>query len=515
MSGMSFLESCFDVNRDKTPAQLGSYKLDLCTGSEVDGVPISKFFVEGAMIFTMSFCKNLGYSHSGEEALVQWQSPSGSQLYWGSLNRNTGLYRTTAPNNHAYHGFALLGYLIGVAQLHPGLIEAHEATISLMEARDFNSISPEVLGRLAVALADALRRAEPTKSPAQGWVLQEVQNPLEEMPEVMQDLRPYMIQIDDFHALLQAVAVPMDMRDGARYQGPELLVLRRFIARRQHVALLGPPGVGKSICGFEALKLEGFEVPGQDYQLFTGHDEVKSMDFLGGWQPDGAGGFRWVDACLVRAMTAKGGKGQPIFVEEWTRMPTRAQNMFISALSDGYVVLNEKPDANGEGEIVRAGPDFVLVADMNADPAADDLDTYGAAFASRVRKIEYTYPMTAHLLQILASEMPEAPMMLRSGVATTYDAIHKRWVSRDLMAPMSPRAALQWISDILAEIGDDKEGQQDPVLIRQKAALAAPWTWLRDVAGTDPKLRKILLDDVEASFRKAAAGRKTAKAVVG
>lgn len=285
---------------------------------------------------------------------------------------------------------------------------------------------------------------------------------------------------------------------GSVFQGPQIDHLKSFIFRKKHVVLLGPPGTGKTLAAMEALSLTGYPVAGEDYQIFSAHEEVRTSDFLGAWQPDGKGGFDFVPGVLVRAMQANDGKGCPLLVEEFTRMPRRSQNIFISALSDGYITLNEKHSGDGTPEIVRAGPDFVFIADMNVDPMSDDIELFGGAFASRVRKIEFGHPDRTTMSFILLHKFPEIEHRLNDALVTAYDLIMKKFIAGEFTTPVSPRGIIFWMEDLLDSIRDIN----DVSALRIKAKKTAEMTWLRDVAGNNQNLRRELLSLVDSIFRK-------------
>lgn len=502
---INFYQSCFDPDTDRTPVQINSFRLALKTGDLINDKAISKFFVEGVILFAANGCERFGYVQGSKEQVfgAAWRIPGVKTLFWGTLDFTTGVFSTNAQNNFARQGLGLLGMGAAFAAKSEGFRAAWVDFLNQLEAKQTEALNATTMGALAVEVARGLERMSPSNT-LECWAYHH--STIEAAPEV-QDLRNHFVTVEDFLTLAGVFDAPSQFE--SRFQGPQLKLVRNLLKRRKHTVLLGPPGVGKTVSAFEALALESFTEAGKDFQLFTGHDEVKSADFLGAWQPTGTPGqFTWVPGCLVRAMTAHGGRGQPILVEEFTRMPTRAQNMFISALSDGYVVLNEKPDPNGAGEVIKAGPDFVLLADMNVDPSADDIELYGAAFSSRVRKVEYDYPSTAGLLQILAQDVPTTTITIRAAIVGAYDAIMKRWKAAELPQPISPRACVQWAEEIVALL--DASGTAELSLVRAAAWQGAELTWLRDVAGTDVKVRKTLASDVEAVFRKAFASSKRA-----
>lgn len=508
MTQLSLYGRCFDATLDTSIASLGSVTTYIRTGDVVAGFSQSKFLIEGVLLFLGGRVQRMGFSSTTPtEFAVEWVSPASRTHYQAVLDLKSGRFLTSAPNNFALHGFALAGFGAALAHQRSAFRTRWVELLADLSTAGIDACTDETLAGIASELSQALVGMDPLRAEGHGW-FQELSHNALIFDDRVVDVRDHMLTVESFVALTNAFTDKAQGDGGTRFQGTQLRNVRSLLRRRKHTVLLGPPGVGKTISAFEALALEGYTKVGVDFQLFTGHDEVKSADFLGGWQPSGeVGRYTWVSACLVRAMTANEGRGQPILVEEFTRMPTRAQNMFISALSDGYVVLNEKPSATGEGEVITAGPDFVLLADMNVDPAADDIDVFGAAFSSRVRKVEYDYPSPTALMTILEHEVGDSTKLQRQAITSMYDALLKRWRGQEIEAPISPRACVHWLEDIVAEMAERASDDQN--LLRLVAQDTAAMTWLRDVAGTNASLRKVLLSDAEACFRRAGGGVKS------
>ena len=513
----SILQSCFDAACDPTPAYVLPLTVNLKTGDTIGDRPVSKYFAETVLLYCLGYVYAMGFlpesalpsvraertpqAETGPLVVARWVDPITRTAYWAELHLQTRSFRTSASAGEACRGFGLVG--LAAALVHPASRLRETWTALLVHTQTIPglaSLTPASVGPIALSIADALVGILPTTDPpGDGW--HQIVAPLDYTPPSVDDLKDRLLTVDDFLDLLQYLAC--DDLTPARFQGPQLQILRGLIRRRKHTVLLGPPGTGKSVCAFEALALEQYAVKGVDYQIFMGHDDVKAADLLGAWQPtESAGLFRWVAGPLVRAMTAHGGKGQPILVEEFLRMPRRAQNIFITALSDGYLVLNEKPDDHGRGELIEAGPDFVFLADMNVDAAADDLELYGAAFASRVRKLVYGYPSEAVLLHILTETLPTTTPAIRAGLVATYTRVLARFELGDVVCPLSPRACLQWGEELAAAL-PSAALMADSSAVRTAAAAAAHTTWLTDVAGFTAANQQPLLDDIEAQFRKA------------
>lgn len=471
-------------------------------GATVCGVSVATVqpvpaFHYAVLLYLGGHVEHLGWdAENPSQITVQWRSPVDGTMWTRCVSAEGKYVSASDPGTwESLVAMGLAGMVLATRRQTANFCRAWPQLITALRLHPERTVYqgaelPEVVAAITQALADA--GADNWNELTQSWVMK---RPV--------DVRDQFITETQFDAFQRAINEP-DLLDGTRFQGPQLGQLVDLIGRRKHTVLLGPPGVGKSLSAFEALSIAGFSTRGEAFQLCTGHDDIRPSDFLGAWQPtEVPSKYQWVDGPLVRAMTANGGEGQPILVEEWTRMPRRTQNVFISALSDGFVVLNEKHGNDGRPTLVMAGPKFVLIADMNVDPAADDLDVYGAAFASRVRKLEYDYPSATVLSRIVEDAVPGIPEGIAQAVAAVYKAVMSRFEVHQVIAPLSPRGCVHFAEEIVASF-NGAAGPLSPMRVRESAMEAARLTWLRDVAGVDVKLRELLLNDVEAHFRKVA-----------
>lgn len=460
--------------------------------------------LRGTTVVITGALSHFGYEQTvpatTDKLIIRWTSPDNpGEVIHSRMNFATREFETTNAA-HALVSFSMMGIGAAIKYGIPAFKDTWAAFLANGHRVTTDAITLEVVGEISDIAYGALRygagpwpkKLTPGSEPVNDWKISVV--PVSTLRDLkMTNIRNSLANLDDFDTLMEVHQDTAVTGKRARFQGEQLEQVQRFLERHKHVALLGPPGVGKSLCSFEVLRLLGFERKGIDYQLFTCHEEVKSSDLIGAWQPNGKGTFDWVDGPLVRAMTANGGKGQPMLVEEFTRMPTKSQNIFISVLSDGYLVRNEKPGADGVGELVLAGEEFVLLTDMNVDPAVDDIDLYGAAFARRVRKIEFSYPKVDMLQRILRSETG-CSSQVASAAGKVYDHVMKLHLAHDVAHPINPGSMVQWMEDYLSMM-------EDGLTERVSAQQSAKHTWLRDVAGTEEKLRNSLLNEIEAAFR--------------
>ena len=504
-------DSLFSPSKYPNIAQSGQFTLSptITTGDRLprkspdnprDGIA-STPIMEGIMAFVLGGVVYFGYVGTNhDEFMVVWEAAdqgSKKSTIFGRFNLKT---RVVEVSDIKFMGQAigLLGMGAAYAQGNRTFKEVWGAFLTEVANSQVAAITTDSIGCISDICYGAIRYGNVWPAdPASKSLLPDVT--VKEAPELTkvvldpnQSLRNAVSYPDDFEIFMQVEEDALGEKR-TRFIGEQLDQVIRFVGRRKHLALLGPAGTGKTVSAFEALAVLGFKTKGVDYELFTCHEEVKASDLLGAWQPDGMGGFIWVDGPLTRAMKGNGGLGKPILVEEFTRMPVKSQNIFISALSDGYVTLNEKPSTAGEGEVVLAGKDFVFLGDMNVDPSVDDIDTFGQAFASRVRKIEFDYPKT-DLLQRIARSETGCSTEVAKAASRVYDFAMKKLAAHDITTPISPRAVVFWIEDYLAEV---EQGSMH----REAAQRAAKHTWLRDVAGNDQALRQTLLSEVESAFR--------------
>jgi len=113
-----------------------------------------------------------------------------------------------------------------------------------------------------------------------------------------------------------------------KYFGPELDTVRRRIKAGFHVALMGAPSTGKTMVARQVLNEEFGDEPGVTWELVVGHNSMTPDDLIGVWTRNAKGELEFVYGPLARAMQA----GKPIFVNEFTRMPRKCQNLFVSPL---------------------------------------------------------------------------------------------------------------------------------------------------------------------------------------
>lgn len=164
------------------------------------------------------------------------------------------------------------------------------------------------------------------------------------------------------------------------FRGWQLGELIESLDASMNCLLIGPTGTGKSLCVFE-----GVERLKRKRKLFVieGHSSLKEFDLLGGFVPDGDGGFDWKDGIVTRSLREDRAL---LFVDEANRMPARVLNVLLGVISRRAVVLTE----HGSEE-VEAGDGFTVVMASNLGKGYH-VETYDAALVSRFPVVmEFNY----------------------------------------------------------------------------------------------------------------------------
>jgi hypothetical protein len=164
------------------------------------------------------------------------------------------------------------------------------------------------------------------------------------------------------------------------FRGWQLQELIDSIGESLNCLLIGPTGTGKSLCVFEAV-----ERLARPRRLFVieGHSSLKEFDLLGGYVPDGKGGFQWRDGVVTQALRED---GSVLFIDEANRMPARVLNVLLGIISRRAVVLTE----HGSEEVL-ASDDFCVIMASNLGKGYH-VESYDAALISRFPVVlEYHY----------------------------------------------------------------------------------------------------------------------------
>lgn len=164
-----------------------------------------------------------------------------------------------------------------------------------------------------------------------------------------------------------------DMRDlkervGARIVGRrrEINLILAALTAGRHILLEGPPGTSKSTI----LRTIAEEM-GVPFYFITANSDLTSTKLLGHFDParalaEGYKAEHFEYGPLSRAML----EGALLYIEEFNRLPDETTNVFVTATSEGEVVV---PHLGS----VKAAPTFRIIAAMNPH------DEVGTSLVSR------------------------------------------------------------------------------------------------------------------------------------
>ena len=248
----------------------------------------------------------------------------------------------------------------------------------------------------------------------------------------------------------------------SKFRGPQLAELVESLELGMHCLLVGPTATGKSLCAVEAFDRT---TEGKPVFVIEGHESLREFDLLGGYNPDGGGGFTWYDGVLVLAMRA----GGFLFIDEANRMPTRTLNVLLGVLSRGAVVLTEQGS-----EEVEAEEGFQVAMAMNLGQAYA-VNTVDRALLDRFPCVlEFHYLSSRDEEELLVDEtgIDRDAARILVKVANETRKLRK---NRELSAELTPRGLFAWARKFQVKKGSLLDRLQD----------AASVTWLHQVAGID------------------------------
>jgi nitric oxide reductase NorQ protein len=261
----------------------------------------------------------------------------------------------------------------------------------------------------------------------------------------------------------QAPSAPALHLPDARFRGWQLPELVATLDLGMHALLVGPTATGKSLCATEAFARARECKP---VFVIEGHESLREFDLLGGYTPDGSGGFAWHDGVVTQAMRA----GGYLFVDEANRMPTRTLNVLLGILSRGAVVLTEY----GSEEVrALAGFQVVLALNLGRDYAVNGLDT--ALLGRFPVTLEFTYLPPAEeegwLVDETALDRDVARVMVKVAAET-----RRLRRTHELARELTPRGLLAWARKYRAKgTGERAAGLKATARV----------TWIPAVVGTD------------------------------
>jgi MoxR-like ATPase len=250
------------------------------------------------------------------------------------------------------------------------------------------------------------------------------------------------------------------------FKGWQLGELINSVDASQNCLLIGHTGTGKSLCVFEAH--ERLTRPRRLF-VIEGHSSLKEFDLLGGYVPDGSGGFAWRDGVITQALREE---GSMLFIDEANRMPARVLNILLGILSRRAVVLTE----HGSEE-VGASDDFCVVMASNLGRGYH-VESFDAALVSRFPVVlEYHYLPAKDEEQLLKDRtgVPKDVARIMVKVANETRRLRR---SHELPGCIDARGLIAWATKF-----QGKESEGEDVVARLKAS--ARITVLYTACGTN------------------------------
>jgi hypothetical protein len=271
------------------------------------------------------------------------------------------------------------------------------------------------------------------------------------------------------------------------FRGWQLQELVESIGESMNCLLIGPTGTGKSLCVLEAV--ERLPRPRRLF-IIEGHSSLKEFDLLGGYVPDGEGGFQWRDGVVTQALRED---GSVLLIDEANRMPARVLNVLLGIISRRAVVLTE----HGSEEVL-ASDDFCVVMASNLGKGYH-VESYDAALISRfpvVLEFRYLPPREEEQLLRERTEVgrQEAHVMVK--VANETRRLKR---SHELSGCIDLRGLIAWATKF-------KSRKEEDLLARLKAS--ARITIMYSVCGADSEgyiredAGEVLLSLIEAHTSK-------------
>lgn len=325
----------------------------------------------------------------------------------------------------------------------------------------------------------------------------------------------------------------LDSDAKVKFRGPQYRQTFLRLNNGYHTALIGPPGPGKTMCGKmsvmrycgldpESMTHEEFDrrwregVANREWEIVVGRWTLEPEDVIGAfvksselrcgdcsWETVVYEGqefeqcpecgspaiqktdvpLRWRHGALARAMI----HGRPFFWNEFTRSPRRTQEVLIAPTADGHLSVDQI------GETILAEDGFVVVTDMNTEEHDRDVEMFGWAMGSRLRKIHFPHPDEDLVRKILRDRL-ESPSLI-DPIVKVFNKVSEMESSGHVSRPIVPRGLLSWADDISLELDNGSEPAE-------AFARAAELTWLHDVVGSDDRKRS----RVKSHIQEVASG---------
>lgn len=190
-----------------------------------------------------------------------------------------------------------------------------------------------------------------------------------------------------------------------------------------NVLIEGGAGSGKTIC------VQGY-ASARRYRYYnvSNSTSTEPSELFGQWVPNPAGGYRWQDGAVTQIVR----HGGVLLLNEINFLPTRVSTVLFSLLDYRREI---QLMANG-GEVIKAHPDLLIVADMNFGyKGTQDLNQ---AFIDRFGiKLEFPYDRNI-----------ENKVVGSKSLLALADQLRDQYEKEELTNPISTRALVDFVANL-------------------------------------------------------------------
>lgn len=287
----------------------------------------------------------------------------------------------------------------------------------------------------------------------------------------------------------------------------DVAIIADGIKAHQNALLLGPRGTGKSSLAAEVAKSLG-----REYCYIPCHTGATPEALIGQWIPNRQGsGYVWMDGILTRAVRV----GRVCLLDEINSLKPEVA-FAIHGLLDHRreLVLTEKPDDNGDPEVVVAHKNFGLIAAGN--PFYEGVRVMNEAFRDRFAIqlfTGYSLPLDTAVLRdhpATAKLDAEQAVALEQFVAKVRNSVKNKAIHSDI----STRAFLDLAENIAVHTFQTARTMFLTRFNDDEAEVTALRTCFNDVWTTEGKPLQVTEAQKEA-VKKGRAGRFGAKGAGG